>query len=95
MKQKEAAFPEILYFRQCRDDRLVLWDGTDEDFQRLYNFMNTWNLDLKFTMEIENQVICFWGLRISIIGNKLTTTVYSKPTDSRLYLQADFWHKKS
>ena len=41
MKQEEAAFPEILYFRQCRDDRLVLWDGTDEDFQRLYNFMNT------------------------------------------------------
>ena len=46
-------------------------------------------------MEIENQSICFLDLRISIFGNKLTTTVYGKPTDSHLYLHADSCHNKS
>ena len=46
-------------------------------------------------MEIGNQSVCFLDLRISTVGNKLTTTVYSKPTDSHLYLQADSFHKKS
>ena len=46
-------------------------------------------------MEIGNQSICFLDLRISIVGNKLTTTVYSKPTDSHLYLHTDSCHSKS
>ena len=46
-------------------------------------------------MEIGNQSACFLDLRISIVGNKLTTTVYSKSADSHLYLHADSFHKKS
>ena len=46
-------------------------------------------------MEIGNQSICFLDLRISIAGKKLTTTVYSKPTDSNLYLHTDSCHEKS
>ena len=95
MKQKETAFSEILYFGRYRDDCPVLWDGTDEKIKELYNFIDTLNPDLKFTMEIGNQSICFLDLRISIVGNKLTTTVYSKPTDSHLYLHADSCHKKT
>ena len=94
MEQKETAFLEILYFGWYRDDCLVLWDGTDEKLQELYSFINTLNLDLKFTMEIGIQSICFLDLRISIVENKLTA-VYSKPTDSHLYLHADSCHKKS
>ena len=95
MEQKETAFPKILYFGRYRDDCLVLWDGTDEKLKEQYSFINTINPDLKFTMEIGNQSICFSDLRISIVGNKLTTTVYSKPADSHLYLHADSCHKKS
>ena len=57
MEHKETAFPEIL--GRYRDDCLVLWDGTDEKLQELHNFINTLNPDLKFTMEIGNQSICF------------------------------------
>ena len=95
IEQKETAFPEILYFGRYRGDCLLLWDGTDEKLQELYNFINTQNPDLKFTMEIGNQSICFLDLRILIVGNKLTTTVHSKPTDSHLYLHADSCHNKS
>ena len=95
MRQKETAFPEILYFGWYRDDCLVLWNGTDEKLQELYNFINTLNPDLMFPMEIGNQSICFIDLRISIVWNKITTTVYSKPADFYFYLYADSCHKKS
>ena len=95
VKQKETSFLEILYLDWHRDNCLILWDGIDEKRQELYNFINTINPDLKFTLEIGNQSISFLDLRISIVGNKLTTTVYSKPTDSHLYLHADSCHKKS
>ena len=95
MRQKETAFPEILYFGRYRDDCLVLWNVADEKLQKLYNFIDTLNPDLMFAIEIGNQSICFLDLRISIVWNKITTTVYSKPTDFHFYLYADSCHKKS
>ena len=56
--------------------------------------MNTLDEKLKFTMEYGGESICFLDLKISIMGNQLFTTVYSKPTDSHLYLQADSCHRK-
>ena len=94
MEQKETAFPGILYFGWNIEDCLVLCDGTDVKLQELYNFINTLNPDLRFTVENWNQTICFLDLRISIVRNKLTTTVYSKPGDSHLYIHADSCHKK-
>ena len=92
MEQKETAFPEILYFGRYRDDCLVPCECADEKCQELYSFINILNAELKFTLEIGNQLICFVDLRISI-GKKLTTTVYRKPTDFHLYLHADSCHK--
>ena len=55
------------------------------------------NLDekLKFTMVIGGNSICFLHLKTSIQNNRLETTVYSKTTDSRLYLEASSCHMKS
>ena len=57
--------------------------------------MNSLDELLKFTMEIGGTSINFLDLTITIVENQLHTTVYSKPTDSHLYLQADSCHKKS
>ena len=93
-EQKKTAFPEILYFGRYRGDCLVIWDDRDDKLQELYSFINRLNPDFKFTMEIGNHSICFFDLRISIAENKLTTTVYSKPTVPHLYHHADSCHKK-
>ena len=84
---------ELLYFDRYRYDCLVLWNGTDEKVQELYNFFNTVNLDVNFTVEIGNQSVCFLDLSILIIGKKLTITIYCKPADSHLYLHAVSCHK--
>ena len=45
-------------------------------------------------MEVGGKSICFLDLKISIANDELeTTTVYSKATDSYLYLQAYSCHK--
>ena len=95
MEQKETEPPENIYFGRYREDCLVLWDDTDETLQQLYNFITTPIQDFKLTVEIRNKSKCFLDLRISLIGNKLTTTVYSKPTNRHIYLHADSCHKKS
>ena len=94
IKSYEVSVPRSLYFGRYKDDCLVLWDGTDEKLQKLYNLIKTRNQDLKSTVEIGNQSIFFVDLKISIVGNKLTTNVYSKPVGSHLYIHADSCHKK-
>ena len=91
-----STYPEMLYFGRYRDDCLALWHGTEEKLDGFFTFLNTLNTDLKFTMEKGGKKLCFLDLEITLTSeNVLTTTVYSKPTDSHLYLHADSCHNKS
>ena len=91
-----STYPEMLYFGMYRDDCLALWHGTEEKLDGFFTFLNTLNTDLKFTMEKGGKKLCFLDLEITLTSeNVLTTTVYSKPTDSHLYLHADSCHNKS
>ena len=87
-----------MYFGKYRDHFFFffsLWKGSMEMLESFYNFLNSLNPDLKFTVEVGGKSICFLDLRISIINGQLETTVYSKPTDSHLYLHAKSCHKPS
>ena len=63
--------------------------------QQFLDFMNSLDEMLKFTMEIGGDRLAYLDLLISILNGRLETTVYSKPTDSHLYLHATSCHKKS
>ena len=86
LDQKATCFDDLVYFGRYRYDYFSLWKGTMEKLESLYNFLNSLNPDLKFTMEVGGKGICFLGLKISIADGQLETTVYRKPTDSHLYL---------
>ena len=49
-------------------------------------FVNSFHSALKFTWEISETSVTFLDLNISVQDNKLTTSVYYKPTDSNSYL---------
>ena len=89
---KESSYNELSYYGRYRDDCLVLWTGTNERLNDLLNFINTLDNKLQFTMEFGGDSICFLDLKISIVGNQLVTTVYSKPTDSHIYLHGNSCH---
>ena len=91
----ESCYPELLFYGRYRDDCFALWNGSIEKLNDFFSFMNTLNDDLKFTMEIGGKELCFLDLKISLIENRLCTTVYSKPTDSHLYLHASSCHNAS
>ena len=57
-------------------------------------FLNSIVSNLQFTIEVGGNelYICFLDLKLTLKDNKIHTTVYSKPTDCHLYLQADSCH---
>ena len=66
-----------------------------EKLESFSNFINSLNLNLKYTVEVARKSICFLGLKLCIINGHLETTVFRKLFDSYLYLDAKFCHKPS
>ena len=88
-------FPELRSWFHFRDDTFVLWRGTVERLNNFFTVLNSFDQYLKFTMDIGGKSLNFLDLAISIEGNSLVTSVYSKPTDAHLYLDAKSCHPKS
>ena len=95
MDRKATCFDDLVYIERYKDDCFLLWKGTVEKLESFYNFLNSLNPDLKFTMGVGVKNDCFLDLKTSIAIGQLETTVYSKPTDSHLYLHAKSCHKPS
>ena len=85
-------FHELFFYGRYRDDCFAIWNGSEERINDFHRFLNSLDEDLKFTMEIARDCLCFLDLGISIVNNKLVITVYSKPTDGHLYLQSNSCH---
>ena len=63
-----------------------------EKLESFYNFLDSLNPDLKFTMVFGGKSIYSLDFKITKANVQLETTVYSKPTDSHLYLHARSCH---
>ena len=63
-----------------------------EKLGSFYNFLDSLNPDLKFTMVVGGKSIYSLDFKITKANVQLETTVYSKPTDSHLYIQAKSCH---
>ena len=67
----KTTFTEMRYFGRYRDDCFTIWVGTVERLNSFLTFLNSQSDELKFTMEIGDQELCFLDVKISIVGNKL------------------------
>ena len=92
LQAKRNTYQEIRYFGRYRHDCLALWTGSLEKYELFLMFLNSLDSNLQFTIEIGGSELYFLDLKFTLTDNKLQTTVYSKPTDSHLYLQADSCH---
>ena len=88
-------FTELFYYGRYRDDCFVIWVGSIERLHEFHDFINTLDENLKFTIEIGGILINVLDLRIGLFDGRLVTSVYSKPTDSHLYLQAESCHQEA
>ena len=85
-------YQEMRYFGQYRDDCLALWTGPLEKLELFLMFLNSVDSNLQFSIEVGGNELYFIDLKLTLKDHKIQTTVYSKPIDSHLYLQADSCH---
>jgi hypothetical protein len=91
----KTTYPELRSWFRFRDDTFVLWRGTVERLNMFFITLNSFDKYLLFTMDMGGKSLHFLDLLITIKGNSLVTTVYSKPTDAHLYLDAESCHPRS
>lgn len=94
MQSKDTSFPELLYFGRYRDDCFSIWRGSINRLEEFLLLLNSVSKSIKFTMEIGYDTLCFLDLKIAKNDKVLSTSVYSKPTDSHLYLHGSSCHPK-
>ena len=80
-------FQVIIYFGLYNNKT-----GDVDKIELLLEFLISLDKNLKFTVEIDGQSLCFLDLKITVDDKKLLTSAYSKPTDSHLYLDGTSYH---
>ena len=69
------------------DDTFVIWQHGDEEVARFQRHLNRQSPSIQFTMEREKEGrIAFLDVLVSKDGDRLSTTVYRKPTHSDRYI---------
>ena len=94
-KAMTTIYKEIHTYYRYRDDCFLLWVGTKEMLYRFVYFVNILDPSLRFTVDYGGKSLKILDLLIKLVEGKLTTTVYSKPTDGHLYLNNASCHPKN
>ena len=78
-----------LYYRRYVDDIFVLFNS-GEHLKRFPSYLNSRHLNISFTIEYEkDNRLSFLDVNIIREKDKFTTSVYRKPTFSRIYTHFD------
>lgn len=63
------------------DDVFVLWTGIEKQLDEFTAFLNTIHDLLEFSVTRDPKEICFLDVKVRKDGNKIHTSLYTKPTD--------------
>lgn len=83
----------VMYFRYI-DDVFGVSTMDRNKLDDFVQYVNNFNPALKYTAQIGNSVNML-DTTLSICGNKINATLYTKPTDSHSYLHYDSCHPRS
>ena len=89
----KTTYPELCSWFRFRDDTFVLWRGAIERLNGFFATLNAFDKHLQFTMDVGGKSLHFLDLLITIKGNSLVTSVYSK--NAHLYLDARLCRPRS
>ena len=83
---QRTRFQEISYFGRYKRDCITIWTEDGDKIELSREFLNSLDKNITFTVEIGGKSLSFLNLKITIDDKKHLSSVYSKPTDSHLYL---------
>ena len=75
-----------------RDDILDFWTLGQEKLEEFTEYINSLYPTIKFTCTHSSHKINFFDLTLHLVNGRIETDVYSKPTDSHLYLPPSSSH---
>ena len=84
----------IKYWNRFLDDCFVPWTRSENDLHTLQDMLNNLHRDISFTMEFSHSQLPFLDVLVLKNGTHITTDIYYKPTDSKLYLTFYSCHPK-
>ena len=76
------------------DDIFVIWTHSVDDLQTFTTYLNNIHPTIKFTSNYSFTSIPFLDVSVSLINGKITTDLYTKPTDKHQYLLQPSCHPK-
>jgi predicted GIY-YIG superfamily endonuclease len=83
--------PDI--YHRFIDDIYMVWTHGEEKLLEFLDFINSARPTINFTSEYSDKSINFLDVKVSISENgEISTDLYTKPTDTHQYLQADSCH---
>ena len=80
-----------MYIRYI-DDIFIIWQHGANELEEFVTHMNSSSEHIKFTSEISTTHIPFLDTLVELDGCKISTNLYTKPTDSHNYLYYDSAH---
>ena len=86
--------PKPDFFGRYIDDCIGITSCTRSELDSFILFVDSFHPSLQFTWEISDTSVAFLDISVSISGNRLSTSVYYKPTDSHSYLSYSSSHPK-
>ena len=76
------------------DDIFILWDKSAEDLQDFFEHCNNYHPTIKFTTSVSDSGVNFLDVTVKISEGKISTDLYTKPTDKHLYLLPSSCHPR-
>ena len=77
------------------DDIFIVWKGSECELKKFLETINTLHPSIKFDFQYSKEKIDFLDTTVKLVNRRLTTTLYTKPTDRRAYLHAKSYHPNS
>ena len=87
----EIELKPYLWWRYI-DDIFFLWEHGEEKLKEFIEHLNEKHPTIKFTAEWSQTSFNFLDVTVSLIGGKINTDLYVKPTDSHQYLHSSSCH---
>ena len=76
------------------DDIFMIWTHGEDELNAFVNHLNSCHDTIKLTMESSKTEIPFLDTLVRLKNNRITTELYTKPTDSHNYLRFDSCHPR-
>ena len=76
------------------DDVFFIWTREEESLHTFINHLNSFHSTIKFTSDFSHQQANFLDVTVMKGTNRITTTLYTKPTDTHQYLHSSSCHPR-